>query len=313
MSNLGRVGKGRVAVVGSFAIGLTLRVDRFPVPGETVLGWDFDQGPGGKGSNQAVQVARMGVPVEFIGVVGSDAFGDAAVTLFADEGVGTKHLLRSREYNTGVGFIILDTHGENRIILDPGANAFFSPRHVAASMDVVAASDVLITQLEIKVETAAAALAAARETGAISILNPAPARPVPSEVLAGLDLLTPNQTEARVLLGRDPEDGLSDEELCDELLGRGVKTVVLTRGAAGALIATHDGLTSVPSSAVDVVDSTGAGDAFGGTLAAALAGGMEVEAAVRRATGAGALACTKLGVIPALPYASQLDELLSAR
>jgi ribokinase len=306
------VGTGRVAVVGSFAIGLTLRVDRFPVAGETVLGWDFDQGPGGKGSNQAVQVARMGVPVEFIGAVGTDAFGDAALALFSEEGVGTVHLVRSAEHNTGVGFIVLDTRGENRIILDPGANDFFSPNHVAQSNAAIRDCDVLITQLEIRAETAAAGLAAARAAGAISILNPAPARPVPPEVLAGLDLITPNETEARVLLGRDPEDQLSDEGLCDELLGRGVKTVVLTRGAQGALIATTAGVTGVPSFPVDVVDTTGAGDAFSGTLAAGLAGDMELEPAVRRAACAGALACTRLGVIPSLPYAAQLEELLSA-
>jgi ribokinase len=304
---------GRVAVVGSFAIGLTLRVQRFPVAGETVLGWDFDQGPGGKGSNQAVQVARMGVPVEFIGAVGADTFGDAAVDLFAEERVGTRHLVRATEHNTGVGFIVLDTAGENRIILDPGANEFFSPDHVAAAMPVINGCDVVIAQLEIKAETAAAGLAAGRAAGAISILNPAPARTVPADVLAELDILIPNQTEARILLKRDPEDWLSDEDLCMELLDRGVKTVILTRGARGAMIAGADGVTSVPSSSVEVVDTTGAGDAFSGTLAAALARGNELEHAVRRATAAGALACTKLGVIPSLPYASQLEDLLNRR
>lgn len=302
------MGGGRVAVVGSFAIGLTLRVERFPVAGETVFGGDFDQGPGGKGSNQAVQVARMGVPVEFLGAIGNDAFGDAAVDLWTSEGVGTSHLVRTDDRNTGVGFIILDSSGENRIILDPGANDSFSPRHVQDAVGVFDESNVVITQLEIPSETAGAGIAAAREAGAISMLNPAPARPVPPEMLEGLDLLAPNQTEGRILLGRDPEDRISDSDLCAELLAKGVKTVVLTRGAEGALVVTREGKLSVPSSEVDVVDTTGAGDAFNGTLAAALAEGADLEAAVRRAVAAGALACTQLGVVPSLPYASQLAE-----
>lgn len=307
------MGTGKVAVVGSFAIGLTLRVERFPVAGETVLGWDFDQGPGGKGSNQAVQIARMGVPVEFIGAIGMDAFGDAAADLFAEEGVGTTHLVRTGEHNTGVGFIVLDRAGENRIILDPGANNFLSPDHVAEGAGTIGGCDVVITQLEIKAETAAAGLASARAAGALSILNPAPARALPPEILERLDILTPNQTEARTLLGHDPEVALGDEALCTELLGRGIKTVVLTRGAHGALIATAEGMTSVPSSVVDVVDTTGAGDAFSGTLAAALAQGSDMETAARRATAAGALACTRLGVIPSLPHTAQLEALLDAR
>lgn len=307
------MGTGRVAVVGSFAIGLTLRVERFPVAGETALGWDFDQGPGGKGSNQAIQIARMGVPVEFIGAIGMDTFGDAAADLFSEESVGTTHLVRTDEHNTGVGFIVLDTAGENRIILDPGANNFLSPDHVAESADIIGDCDVVVSQLEIRAETAAAGLASARVAGALSILNPAPARAVPQEVLEGLDILTPNQTEARILLGRDPEDELSDEDLCTELLGRGVKNVVLTRGAHGALVATAKGVTSVGSHSVEVVDTTGAGDAFSGTLSAALAQGSDLEPAVRRATAAGALACTRLGVIPSLPRASQLEDLLDAR
>ena len=301
----------RVTVVGSFAVGLCLRSERFPVSGETVLGRDFDEGPGGKGSNQAVQVARARTGVEFVGVVGTDAYGDLGARLFADEGVGTRHLKRTADRNTGVGFILLDAAGDNRIVLDPGANALFSPDDVAAARATIATGGVVLTQLEIPEATASAALRVGRDSGVTTLLNPAPVRPLPPEVLALADVLTPNQTEARVLLGLAPDDAAHDLDICARLLDLGVATVVLTRGADGAVIATSEGAAAVPAPAVEVVDSTGAGDAFSGTLAAELSAGRGLEDAVQRAVCAGALACTRLGVIPSLPRADELDRFMS--
>jgi ribokinase len=301
---------GSVAVVGSFAVGLSLRSERWPVSGETVLARDFDQGPGGKGSNQAVQVARMGGAVEFVGVIGTDAYGDVAVGLFADEGVGTRCLRRVSERNTGVGFILLDARGDNRIFLDPGANDLFTVADVDAARPVIAATRVVVAQLEIPQETAAAGLRLGRKSGATTVLNPAPARPLDRGVLELVDVLTPNQTEARILLGLAPDDARDDAEVCKGLVELGVATVVLTRGSEGALVVTSEGELDVPAHRVDVVDSTGAGDAFAGTLAAALAAESDLEPAVRRAAGAGALACTRLGVVPSLPRADVLDRFL---
>ena len=299
-------------VVGSYAVGLTLRAERWPVAGETVLASDFDQGPGGKGSNQAIQVARLGGAVELVGVVGRDAFGDAAVELFEREGVGTRFLNRTPDRNTGVGFIVLDGAGENRIVLDPGANALLSPEHVRDALAGSGNADIVIAQLEIPLATAAAALQLASARSTVTVLNPAPAQPVEPEILREVDIVTPNQPEARVLVGRMPDDPVDDRDVCAELLDAGVGTVVLTRGALGALVVTRRGATTVPAFEVEVVDSTGAGDAFNGALAASLARGDGLEAAVVRACAAGAHACTKLGVVAGLAYSDQVDALVQS-
>lgn len=302
---------GKVTVIGSFAVGLTLRADRFPVKGETLVGRDFDQGPGGKGSNQAVQIARLGGDVEFVGLIGQDAFGDSAVELYRREGVGTTYLERTSERNTGLGFIVLDAAGDNFIILDPGANALFSPAHVDKAAARIRESRVVLAQLEIPMATAVHGLKVGRRSGAIAILNPAPAVPVPPEAFADIDIVTPNHGELRIMLGRGPDDPTDSRDLCAELLRMGVRTIVLTQGENGALIVRADGSQHVPAFGVDVVDTTGAGDAFSGTLAASLAAGLALESAVLRAVHAGALACTRLGVVPSLPTRSELEAILS--
>jgi len=300
----------KVTVVGSFAVGLTVRAERFPVKGETLIGRDFDQGPGGKGSNQAVQVARLGGDVEFVGLIGEDSLSDVAVKLYAQEKVGAAHLMRTRERNTGVGFIILNAEGDNFIILDPGANALFSAAHVDKAVARIRESKVVITQLEIPGETAAHAMRLGKHVGAITILNPAPAAPFPADAFSSVDIATPNHTELRVLLGRRPDDPADDKDLCNELLKAGVGAVVLTRGEQGAMIVRSDGAKEIAALKVKVVDTTGAGDAFSGTLAASLAEGLSIDDAAQRAAAAGALACTQLGVIPALPYARDVESLL---
>lgn len=299
-----------VTVVGSFAVGLTLRSDRFPVRGETLLGRDFDMGPGGKGSNQAVQCARLGADVEFVARLGEDNFGAIGMTLYAAEHVGTQYLTRTHERNTGVGFIVLDNRGDNFIILDPGANSHFTPADVDRAQPRIAASNVLITQLEIPIEAAGHALKLARAAGVTSILNPAPAARVPPDILQNADIVTPNETELRIMLGHAPDAPADPVDLCGELLGMGVQRVILTRGARGAIIFTREGFHVMPAFEVEVVDTTGAGDAFNGALATYLASGMPLEPAVRHATAAGALACTRLGVIPSLPTANMIAELL---
>jgi ribokinase len=302
--------KAKVTVVGSFAVGLTLRADRFPTKGETLIGRDFDQGPGGKGSNQAVEAARLGADVEFVGLIGQDAFGDIAVNLYKQEQVGTTFLMRTGERNTGLGFIVLNAEGDNFIILDPGANGLFSPQHVDKAAARIGESRVVLTQLEIPVDTAMHAMKLGRQAGAITILNPAPAAPVPPAAFANIDIVTPNHTELRILLGRQPDDPTDSKDLCNEMLNDGVKTIVLTQGAEGALIVTKDGTQTVTAKKVDVVDTTGAGDAFSAALSVILAEGGSLNEAVNYAVAAGGLACTKLGVIPALPYRSAVDVLL---
>ena len=296
-----------VTVVGSYAAGLSLRVPHHPAPGETCLGREFEEGPGGKGSNQAVQAARLGAAVTFVAAVGHDRYGDDALSLYAREGVSASHVVRRPALTTGVGFIVIDDEGENTIVLDPGANESLGAADVDGALVEIADSGVVITQLEIPAPTAFHALRRAREAGAITVLNPAPARPVASTDLALVDVVTPNEGALLVLLGRAPRDASDVVSDARRLLDAGVGCVVVTRGALGAVVVDQHGAFSVASPPVAVVDSTGAGDAFNGTLAVQLAAGHDIRMAVTKAVVAGALACTRVGVVPALPDAAALE------
>ncbi|MGI8657837.1 MAG: ribokinase [Candidatus Limnocylindria bacterium] len=298
----------RAVVVGSYVAGLTVRSERLPAPGETLLGEEFDLGPGGKGSNQAVQIARMGMPVEMVTGIGVDAWGDDAMTLWETEGVGTAHVRRVTELPTGVAFILLDRAGTNSIIVYPGANAILTGDGVAGLDLGIGPGDVVLAQLEIPADAAAAALRLGRDAGATTILNPAPVRPLPPEVLATVDVLTPNATEGRVLTALAPEALLEPRELVARLLDLGVGAVVLTLGEEGALVADAGGITPIPPIHVDAVDTTGAGDAFTGALAAEILAGRSLREAAATAVVAGALACTELGVIPGLARRAVIEE-----
>jgi ribokinase len=300
-----------VTVVGSFAVGLTLRAPRFPVRGETLIGSDFDMGPGGKGSNQAVGAARLGAESHFVACIGNDLFGEIGTRLYAAEGIGIEHLRCTAERNTGVGFITLNAAGDNHIVLDPGANALLSPADVDAAEPLIAQSDVVLSVLEIPAATAGRAMALARRHSATAILNPAPATQLDDSVLDQVDVLTPNSSELRILLGLPPDDPTDTLTLAHRLQARGVRTLVVTLGGDGALLVRADGSTEqVPGARVTVVDTTGAGDAFTCALGVALAEGQALAEAVRFATRAGALACTRLGVIPALPRRAEVEALL---
>jgi ribokinase len=300
-----------ITVVGSFAVGLTLRAPRFPVAGETLIGSDFDMGPGGKGSNQAVGAARLGAESHLVAVIGTDAFGEVALDLYRREMVDASHVRRTAERNTGVGFITLNAAGENHIVLDMGANHLLTPQDADQAEDLIAASDAVLSVLEINAATAAHAMALARRHGVISILNPAPAQPLDDDLLSAVDVLTPNESELRILSGLAPDDPTDTLALAHRLQARGVRQLVVTRGSQGALVVAADGSTHlVPGTPVNVVDSTGAGDAFTSALAVALAEKQPLLEAVRFATVAGALACTRLGVIPALPTRAELELLL---
>ncbi|HXG39704.1 MAG TPA: ribokinase [Candidatus Limnocylindrales bacterium] len=300
---------GRVIVVGSYAVGLTIQTDAFPVPGETRRGWGYAEGPGGKGSNQAIGAARLGTEAVLVAYLGDDRFGHDALRMYAEEGVDASRVRLVPGATTGVGFIVIDRAGQNIIVLDPGANTLLDVEAVEAIAPEVRADDVVLSQLEIRPEAALAAMAVGRRAGARTILNPAPAAHLPSD-LGSVDVLTPNQSELRILVGRRPDDPADDAMLANTLLKRGVGTVVVTRGSDGALTVDRDGVVPVPAPQVDVVDSTGAGDAFNAALAAGLARGEPLLDAVRSAVVAGALACTRLGVVPSLPTGEELSEAL---
>jgi ribokinase len=290
---------------------MTIRAQRFPVRGETLIGSDFDMGPGGKGSNQAVGAARLGASSSLVALIGEDALGQIGLDLYAQEQVDASQVRRVAEKPTGVGLITLNAEGENHIVIDLGANLLLGPAHVDAAEELIRRSDVTAVVLEIPLPAATRSLELARRHGKIALLNPAPAQRLDTRVLQYVDVLTPNESELRILLGLAPDDGTDTVELAHRLQAHGVRTLVVTRGGRGALIVDADGqATQVPGFTVEVVDSTGAGDAFNSALAVALAEGLTIHRAVRFACAAGALACTRLGVIPSLPSRAAVDELL---
>lgn len=297
----------KVAVVGSYGVGMTMRLPRLPVAGETLLGGTYSSGHGGKGSNQAVAAARLGADVAFLTAVGDDTLGTAARELWAGEGVDASATVTIPDAATMVGMILVEPSGENRIVVAAGALDHLSPDHVEAFRPHLAGADIAVVSLEIPLETALAAIRSARGAGTRTLLNPAPAQALPEDAWAHIDVLTPNRTEAAILLGHDPDADESPESLAGQLHAKGVGTVVLTLGGDGALIHDADGSRLIAAaSPTAVVDTTGAGDAFTAALAVELAAGASTDVAVRFAARAGAHAVSIHEVIPALPHRADL-------
>lgn len=292
-----------VAVVGSYNHGLTMAVEAIPEPGETVLGWDFAEGVGGKGSNQAIAASRLGAKATFVGRVGDDRFAEPAFDLWADNDV-TARVERDPEAHTGVGIVVVDEAGENAIAVAPGANGEVDADDVRANAAVIAEADVVLCQLETEDEPVIATGQVAAEHDTTFVLNPAPARELPLKLYELADVLTPNEAEARTLAGDD--GSATPSELAATIRARGTDAVVLTLGGDGALVVTADGETSIDPVDVDVVDTTGAGDAFNAGIAVALAEGQPLVDAARFGCRAGAGACTGYEVVPALPTRSEL-------
>jgi len=283
-----------------------MRVDRLPSFGETVLGKGYRIDFGGKGSNQAVACARLGAKVTFVAKIGQDHFGEMALGLYREEKISVDSIIQAADGPTGVGFIIVDANGNNCISIDPGANDLLTAGEVAQCLKSLTSETAVMTQLEIPVEAAGAAMALGREMAAVTILNPAPVRMLPQSVLQSVDVLTPNQSEAKVLTGRNPDAEIEPERLARELIRSGVKQVVMTLGEKGALLVTADSSVYVPAIRVPVADTTGAGDAFNAGLAVALSHGANLEDAAKFAVITGGLAVTREGVIPSLPTCNEV-------
>jgi ribokinase len=298
----------RIAVVGSYGVGMTMTVPRIPAPGETLRANGFDLGAGGKGSNQAICARRLGAEVELLTCIGPDDFGAAARALWEREGVGISYL-KVGTRPTMVGFILVEPNGENRITIAPGALDELGPEEVERFQPAIEAADLCLVSLEIPLSTATAALETARRVGTPTLLNPAPGHPLPTSTLALADYLTPNRGEAQALLGWERAE--TPEALLAGLRQRCPGGIVLTLGGEGALLAAADGdVCRVPAAAPrQVVDTTGAGDAFNAALAVALAEGYGLASAVACACVAGARAVERLGVIDALPYRHQVPGL----
>ncbi len=297
-----------ILVIGSLNADLVVRAPRFPKPGETLTGEDLQVIPGGKGANQAVAAARMGAAVHMAGRVGQDTFGPMLVNNLEDAGVEVSQVQASGSA-TGTATIVVDGQGENFIVLSPGANGLLSSQDVDA-IDFNLFGWLLL-QLEIPLEVVAHAAAKARMAGCRVILNPAPARELPPNMLAHVDIVIPNETELSLLTGCDTDDLAGVEDCARGLLMRGVEIVLVTLGAQGSLLVTADYTEHIPAFKVKVVDTTGAGDAFIGGLAASLAEGKSLPEAARIANACGALATTRFGAQPSLPTYMDVEKLLN--
>jgi ribokinase len=300
-----------VTVVGSLNMDLVVRAPRIPQPGETIIGSQYRQVPGGKGANQAVAAARLGAHVSMVGRVGHDAFGQALLENLARDGVDHSSVLRHEGAATGVALIVVDDAGQNSIVVASGANARLSPGDVEAAEAAIRRADVLLLQLESPLETVTWAAEMAQARGLPVVLNPAPARPLPDSLLAMVNVLVPNESETALLAERPVTDRAQAEAAAHALLELGVGAVILTLGERGALLAEPDGVTHVPAFEVTPVDTTAAGDAFVGGLAVALAEGRALAEAVRWGSAAGALATTKEGAQPSLPTRDAVEALLT--
>lgn len=300
----------RIAVVGSLNMDLVARAPRIPRPGETILGGEFHTAPGGKGANQAVAAARLGGRVSMVGRVGSDAFAQSLLDGLAADGVDHTFVIQDSEVATGVAFIVVDDAGENSIVVASGANMRLSPADVDAAEVAIAAADVLLLQLEVPLAAVTRAAEVAHAHGAKVILNPAPACPLPHELLSLVDVLVPNESEIALLTRLPVGNRAEIESAATALRELGVDTAVLTLGERGALLLGEGEKELIPAFEVTPVDTTAAGDAFVGGFAVALAEGRSLADAVRWGSAAGALATTKLGAQPSLPARRAVEELM---
>lgn len=304
----------RIVVIGSANVDFVVQTPHIPQPGETVLGHHFVMAMGGKGANQAVAAARLGAEVVFVARVGQDVFGDQCLEAYRTEGIDTRFVIRDSNEATGVALVAVAEDGENSITVASGANMQLTPEDIEAASEAFQGADVLVLQLEVPVDTTLSAARLARANGLRVVLNPAPAQPLPAELLQVVDVITPNRIESAQLMriANTAVAQMSDEELVKGVLGLGPSEAVITLGSAGALAAGSWGWERVAPFTIDPVDTTAAGDAFTAGLAVALGrGGMNLGQAARYANACGALAATKLGAQPSLPFGAEVDAFIA--
>jgi ribokinase len=292
---------------------LVVGAPKIPAPGETVIGGDLQTFPGGKGANQAVAAARLGAQVAMVGRVGDDAFGAQLRQTLESAGVDLAYVQTTAVTPSGVALIVVDAAGQNSIVVASGANMRLTPADVEAAAPAIKAADALALQLESPLETVQRAAELARAHGVTVILNPAPARPLPPELLALVDVLIPNESETAALTGLPATTEAELATAADRLRAQGVGAVILTLGARGALLAAEGVTRRFPAFPVDqVVDTTAAGDAFVGGLVTAVAEKRPLDAAIAWGNAAGALAVAHAGAQPSLPTRAAVEALLNA-
>ncbi len=299
---------GTVVILGVFVADTSYRADRMPVIGETIMGNSFALGPGGKGSNQAVACARIGAETHIISMLGKDDFANLALETWAEAGV-IPHVRQLEESYTGAAHIFIEeSTGDNAIIVAPGAAALINVSDIDAQKDLISEADVFVTQLEQPMPAAMRGLEIAKKAGVTTILNPAPAMELPIGMLRLCDYVTPNETECEALTGIAVVNADDAEQACRVLCSKGVKTPIVTMGEQGAYLSGHG---VVPSVAIgSIVETTGAGDAFNGAFAAALAENKSPLEAVRYGCATAGISVTRAGTAPSMPTRDEVDLVL---
>lgn len=300
----------KIVVFGSFVVDLTGRTPHLPVPGETVMGSAFVMGPGGKGSNQAVAAYRAGGDVMLATKVGKDVFGTVATDFYKKEGMDTSYVLEDPEKETGCALIIVDEGtAQNEIVVISGACGNITLEDVESLRSLIESAGILLVQLEVNFDALFRVIDIAHDAGVPIVLNPAPAAPIPDEVLRKIAIVTPNETEAQILTGVKIETEEDAQKAADVFLKKGVSQVVITLGSMGAFASDGKKSQLLERIKVDAVDTTGAGDAFNGGFVMALAEGKDLFTALRYGNVTGALSVTKLGTAPAMPFREEIEML----
>lgn len=291
---------------------MTVRCKDLPIPGQTMLGDSFYTNPGGKGANQAVAAAKLGAKTQIVARVGNGMFVPRFFESYDKVGLGHDFVVRDPETPSGTALIFVDEDGENMIVVAPGANQKLSTADLDAAKPVIEGAKVMILQLEVPLETVIYAAKMAKSYGTTVILNPAPVRQLPPELLQNVDIIVANEVEVMILSGAKDVDTSTAAAACRPIIESGVDCVITTLGKDGAVIATRDSASKVRGFKVNAIDTTSAGDTFVGALACGLTEGMSLEDATRFANAAAALSATKVGAQQSMPSRSEVDEMLSA-
>jgi ribokinase len=296
----------RIVVIGSSNTDMVVKSPKLPAPGETILGGSFLMNPGGKGANQAVAAARLKGNVTFVTKTGNDLFGDQSKHLFDIEGIDTRYIVRDPKNPSGIALITVDQHGENCIVVAPGSNGTLSPFDIDDAVYGNDPSDVFLMQLEIPVSTVEYVAQKMSLKGNRVILNPAPARELPRDLLHSLYLITPNEVEAELLTGITVNDAVSAEKAAEKLHRLGVRNVVITMGASGAYLYSGKISKLIPVVPVKAIDTTAAGDVFNSAIAVAVSEGKGLEEAVVFANKAASISVVRMGAQASAPYRNEI-------
>lgn len=299
-----------IVVIGSLNMDMVVQVDRRPERGETLLGTHFFMSPGGKGANQAYAAGKLGASVALIGLVGDDMFADQLLANLQQAGVDTSLIGRVSDEATGVAFITVDKDGDNSIVVAPGANSRVTPEFIRKHEEAISKAKMVMVQLEVPLESIVEAVTLADKHGVPVILDPAPAGPLPDELLAKVKYIVPNESEISQLTGTLVSDIRTAKTASVELLRKGVDTVFSKLGGQGVVVTNANRAFNIPGYQVKAVDTTAAGDAFAGALATALVGGKDLWAAAQFANAVGALAVTRSGAQSAMPDLAETEQFI---